>query len=662
MECKLGPVVAPIIRRLILICRFRWVACQLDEIEKCLTPAALRKTLAGLPKTLNETYERILLGINDAYVDQALMILRSIAFSFEPMEVEEVAEIVAMTPEMPDAAPKLDRFNRLFDAANDILSICGSLLQLSRTSRAGNFARLGDESIMAVQLSHYSVKEYLITHGCRFQNGQHYCVTDGLCNTLMAEVCLSYLLDMPPARPSRQTSQADADFSSQVWETGFPLKRYAATYWASHANLAEGHNNSGRLQETVLNFLDEANPAFLRWRRYCEPQPPGRSHIPGTPLYYASGFGLTNSVRQLLASGANVNEATGFYHSAIRAAVVLNREHVVQLLLENGAEPNGMDTDLGKTNAYKPWNVNLLELAIERGYVEIARHLVENGADVNVSPDGEFTTLQLAARHGQPEIMDLLIQHGADISARNHKGNTPLHSAASNVQEEAVKLLLEKGADVSVQNNHGFTALHSACKRCSPETIRLLVESGVDVQAQDEREGRTALQIAAMAGREDIVALLIQGGANISAADLRGRNALHLAALRGHYSAARILIGAGASIEVADGIGRNILDIARQAVPVARHLRRQIPGRSDVTAIQREDEYVIMCHLNEVRRNDLNEERKKLYEFLIQEYAKGRSRVVMDPWKGTCRITRANSVSIPAEDTKRTRTAISIGP
>jgi hypothetical protein len=57
MECK----VLLSARQYILIFsnRFRWVFCQLETLRHCLPPS-VRHTLAELPRSLDETYERIL--------------------------------------------------------------------------------------------------------------------------------------------------------------------------------------------------------------------------------------------------------------------------------------------------------------------------------------------------------------------------------------------------------------------------------------------------------------------------------------------------------------------------------------------------------------------------------------------------------------------------
>jgi hypothetical protein len=59
----------------------------------------LRKTLKSLPRTLDDTYARILASINEAYSQDALRILQWLVYSTRPLLLEEVAEVVAVNTE-----------------------------------------------------------------------------------------------------------------------------------------------------------------------------------------------------------------------------------------------------------------------------------------------------------------------------------------------------------------------------------------------------------------------------------------------------------------------------------------------------------------------------------------------------------------------------------
>ena len=59
------------------------------------------------------------------------------------------------------------------------------------------------------------------------------------------------------------------------------------------------------------------------------------------------------------------------------------------------------------------------------------------------------TPLIVAPRKGNVEIAKLLIERGANINKTDITGQTPLHVACQNGREEMVKLLPERGADIN---------------------------------------------------------------------------------------------------------------------------------------------------------------------------------------------------------------------
>ena len=73
--------------------RFRWVVCQLETLRRCF-PVAIWCTLDELPRTLDETYERILHGIDKEKQEFARRLLQCLVVSVRPLRVEELAEVL----------------------------------------------------------------------------------------------------------------------------------------------------------------------------------------------------------------------------------------------------------------------------------------------------------------------------------------------------------------------------------------------------------------------------------------------------------------------------------------------------------------------------------------------------------------------------------------
>src|SRR6267154_5078095 len=75
--------------------RFRWVSCQLETVRRCLVPS-VRRVLAQLPETLDETYDRILQEIPKANQEHAHRLLQCLTVAIRPLRVQELAEVLAI--------------------------------------------------------------------------------------------------------------------------------------------------------------------------------------------------------------------------------------------------------------------------------------------------------------------------------------------------------------------------------------------------------------------------------------------------------------------------------------------------------------------------------------------------------------------------------------
>ena len=107
-------------------CRFRWVALQLMELKKCRTQKAMREQLNSLPEGLDETYDRILLGIDKRDCDYTKIFLLWLCFAVRPMTLKELAATVTIDLAGKDG-PQLDYENELQDVS-DVLKMCSSFV------------------------------------------------------------------------------------------------------------------------------------------------------------------------------------------------------------------------------------------------------------------------------------------------------------------------------------------------------------------------------------------------------------------------------------------------------------------------------------------------------------------------------------------------------
>jgi uncharacterized protein len=112
-----------------------------------------------------------------------------------------------------------------------------------------------------------------------------------------------------------------------------------------------------------------------------------------------------------------------------------------------------LEGDPSLANAWADDGFQPLGLASFFGHVEAARLLVERGAEVNSASRNEMKVMPLhsAVATGDPdarfELAKLLLEHGADPNARQQDDYTPLMAAEHHGDERLRALLLEHGAE-----------------------------------------------------------------------------------------------------------------------------------------------------------------------------------------------------------------------
>jgi hypothetical protein len=149
---------------------------------------------------------------------------------------------------------------------------------------------------------------------------------------------------------------------------------------------------------------------------------------------------------------------------------------------------NGFTTSVKRLLSIRNINVNLkddlngrtpLHWAAYNGHIEIARLLLQNGADVNVRDDDGWTPLLLAAWNGHVDILHLLVENGADLEAQSSHGGRALHSAAYRGNLPFIQELISRyHVDINARLNDGKTALWMARARNRSTVITFLQANG----------------------------------------------------------------------------------------------------------------------------------------------------------------------------------------
>ena len=240
-------------------------------------------------------------------------------------------------------------------------------------------------------------------------------------------------------------------------------------------------------------------------------------HGGNTALMFAARVGDVASARHLIAAGANVDDTDARGVSATTLAAHAGFGELVDVLLEEGADPNAADAGFGALHA-----------AVMRRDSRMVGALLAHGADPNAvlltwtsprraSRDLHFppplvgaTPFWLAARFTAPDIMRLLVERGADPLFVHHADYK--EPAYARPRVEATTALMAAIGMGGGRMRAWVPPDRAELEALTFEAVQLAVELGVDVNAVDT-DDRTALDGARATGLETVVAFLHSQGA-----------------------------------------------------------------------------------------------------------------------------------------------------
>ncbi|EEU37940.1 uncharacterized protein NECHADRAFT_88282 [Fusarium vanettenii 77-13-4] len=369
---------------------FRLTALQMQELKmkRILRDCDVQNILSSLPKSLDATYERVLLQIDSEVVYEAKTALQWLCCCIRPLYLEELVDASIIKP---DEEVPFSEDHRIKDFG--LLDLLPGLVKVNPPPDLTE--AMFQPKHYTVTLAHFSVKEYLVSSRTLDSLSHTYAINLDLAHRHIVRSSLAYIghcLSVGSSYPHHEHGVVR-----------FPLQMYAYSRWEMHAKLVSGHLD--QVWACVLKTFRKPTAALM-WcwlsRKLREEGTAYHFDIPfqaflspDWPTNYllcrAIGSGIEPLVRAVLDS--TWLNLTG--------QLVLGNPFSLALISRSGSCPRnilqGSSNSLSAGSISSPGDDSLPRMLLESGYQPTARDLL------------------LSVRHGTAGLLSLMIERAQNF-------------------------------------------------------------------------------------------------------------------------------------------------------------------------------------------------------------------------------------------------------
>ncbi|XP_026750378.2 transient receptor potential channel pyrexia-like isoform X2 [Galleria mellonella] len=222
-----------------------------------------------------------------------------------------------------------------------------------------------------------------------------------------------------------------------------------------------------------------------------------------------------------LEAGADVTLKANDGETPIHSAAALGNLDVLNEILSVAKQKDSIDyqNEKGETALFK---------AVTHGHVDCLKAILNEGASLEITIEGDANILHVAAEIGNVEVLKVLLEYDDAITEKlinaltdgGRRGFGPIHFAVSENHVECVKLLLSKKADIRLRTrcspHRSSTPLHIAAVKNFVEIAKVILDFDKTTIYEVNSMGWFPLHSASHHGSRDVISILLREGADLS--------------------------------------------------------------------------------------------------------------------------------------------------
>jgi ankyrin repeat protein len=208
------------------------------------------------------------------------------------------------------------------------------------------------------------------------------------------------------------------------------------------------------------------------------------------------------------------------YSNLLLNSAITGNIEIAKKLIDSGADINQSANISGEITNNTP-----LTLATKYNHIEMVHFLISKGARLEFFP---FNLLENTIKNDNKEMLNLLMLYGIDLNSLNNKKMSALCVAIENKKFELANILMDNGADINFRNGHNKSILGLAIESGNNELVLRLVQREANINDEDTY---IYLSNFIKSGNKDLLELFFKYGSDINV-KVKDNNTLLMEALK----------------------------------------------------------------------------------------------------------------------------------